>query len=231
MQLTGLLKGKLPTLPKTQQLTAINTSTFTSCCRCVGINQATESRRRRCGKTSGKRANGRDEHPFTFIFCFQHPRHGSAKWANHSCFHSRHLQGWGKKRDCYKNIEVIRSAFCLRLSCLRFILAARGCLHTSVWVSEILRALRWHETGSLTPQGGQCRRIIFPSLALPSPPPAVDVCECYPSVSCQCQRVIQRAVTSRQDTSVRPFAAALPDSGPDTARACVCVSMCVWERE
>lgn len=49
------------------ELTAINISTFTSCCRCVGINQATESRRRRCGKTSGKSANGGDEHPFTFV--------------------------------------------------------------------------------------------------------------------------------------------------------------------
>lgn len=48
------------------ELTAINISTFTGCCRCVGIDHATESRRRRCGKTSGERANGRggrDEHP------------------------------------------------------------------------------------------------------------------------------------------------------------------------
>lgn len=41
-----------------------------------------------------------------------------------------------------------------------------------------------------------------------------SVCEWYPSVSCQCQGVIQRAVTSHQPALVRPFAAALADSRP-----------------
>lgn len=61
------------------------------------------------------------------------------------------------------------------------------------------------------------------SLFPPLPPPAVCACEWYPSVSCQCQGVIQRAVTSRQPALVRPFAAALPDLGPEKERECVCL--------
>lgn len=61
------------------------------------------------------------------------------------------------------------------------------------------------------------KRIILekhPPWCFPLSLPPCSVGEWYPSVSCQCQRVIQRAVTSHQPALVRPFAAASPDSGP-----------------
>lgn len=61
------------------------------------------------------------------------------------------------------------------------------------------------------------------------PLPPCNVCECYPSVSRQCQPAIQRAVTSCQCALVRPFAAALPDSRPEEMWVCMCVCMCVCQ--
>lgn len=116
-----------------------------------------QSTRRRCGKTSGKRTNGGEEHPFNFFnFVFW-----TELWSRFKHFRHPEFRKLGKlqlqlpptrirkKTRLLSNIEVIRLAFCLRLSWLWFILAACGCLHTSVCVSEILRALRWHEASSL----------------------------------------------------------------------------------